>query len=311
MKKTFIFLVALLAAFVLCACHQHNWVEPNCTTPRTCSDCSEIAGTAPGHNWNSATCTTPKTCLDCGKTDGNPTGHTWKDATCTTPKTCKNCNMTDGATLEHSWEAATCTVPMTCLECGQTEGAPVSHTWKDATCTTPETCESCGMTDGAALGHSWETVNVYTKKCKTCEIQEIDQSKLPVSLVSLKPSSSGYYYSGTDKEDIYGNKFSDGLSFLVNHYGPAEENSTEYVLNRMYTKFTTILMVDSGSKDTFECRLKIYVDDILVYDNYSLTKKTQATNIEIDITNAMFIRIETTGIDGSGYVMLEDPLLHY
>ncbi|MCF2596684.1 GLUG motif-containing protein, partial [Pseudoflavonifractor phocaeensis] len=43
------------------------------------------------HNWLDADCDTPKTCERCGATDGNPLGHDWKDADCDTPKTCERC----------------------------------------------------------------------------------------------------------------------------------------------------------------------------------------------------------------------------
>ena len=50
--------------------HDHEWVDANCTTPRTCSLCGETEGEALGHTWVEATCTTPRTCSTCGTTVG-------------------------------------------------------------------------------------------------------------------------------------------------------------------------------------------------------------------------------------------------
>lgn len=216
------------------------------------------------------------------------------------------------------WIDANCTASKTCSDCGETEGTPVGHVWSDATCTSPKTCASCGKTEGAALGHNWQTINVYTKQCKTCGAKEIDQSKLPVSLGSLTPCSGGKYYSSADRKDIYGNNFTEGLVFSLfkeSIYKVENERSTEYVLNNTYRKFTATIMVDADSRDNFEGRLRIYVDNVLVFDSNTITKKSPPINIEIDISNATFIRFYgTCNISSSGtrgYIMLENPTLHH
>jgi len=341
MKKTLFCVMALLIAFSLCACHRHMWVDANCTAPKTCSDCGETVGAPAGHIWRDATCIAPKTCSFCGKTEGTPTchswndatcvspktcascgqtegttiNHSWKDATCTSPKTCVSCGKTDGTTISHSWKDATCTSPKTCVSCGKTEGAIISHSWKNVTCTAPKTCSSCGKTEGTALGHNWQAVNAYTKQCTTCGAQEIDQSNLPLNLGNLKPCTGDNYYSSSKTlEDIYGNKFTKGLIF---HFGTSIGTSwkyhiTEYTLNREYKTFTTKILINSKTQDKFEGDLKIYVDDVLKYDSGTMNKKTQPINIEIDISNAMFLKIETTrpSLGYIGYILMSDPLLH-
>lgn len=60
------------------------------------------------HEWKEPDCTTPKTCTKCGKTEGEPLGHKWKDADCTTPKKCSVCGATEGKALGHKfgeWKA--------------------------------------------------------------------------------------------------------------------------------------------------------------------------------------------------------------
>jgi len=340
MKKALALLLVLLS-LPLSACHSHDWEDADCETPKTCLDCGETKGEALGHDWEKATCIKPKTCSECGETKGEALGHTWKDATCYAPKTCANCGLKEGSALGHKWKEATCSSPMTCSACGKesgdiadhswkeatctnpksctycglTEGAALAHTWKDATCLTPKTCSICGTREGTALGHSWEAVNVYTQKCKTCGTSEVDQSKQPVSLGNLTPcTGKNYYVKNKSIKDIYGNEFAEGLYLNLSS---GSTQSTEYVLNKTYKTFTTTALISSGSDDTFKGRLKIYVDDILVFDSQTITKKTVPIIIEIDVANATFIKFEATDFGSiynysdDGYLMLATPTLSH
>lgn len=115
---SFLLLTAMLAG---CSC-QHEWLEADCTTPKTCSKCAATEGEALAHSWKAAGCVTPETCSRCGLTQGSALGHNWTEATCTAPKSCTICNATDGQALEHTWdgEATLFTAPL-CAVCG-TEG---------------------------------------------------------------------------------------------------------------------------------------------------------------------------------------------
>ena len=127
MKRRILMMVLVLLcvlAFAGCGC-EHEWVEANCDTPKTCSLCEE--------------------------TEGAPLGHTWKAATCDAPKTCETCNLTQGSALEHVWEEATCTLPKMCASCRKTEGDPLGHSWEEATTDAPKTCTRCQSTEGSKL----------------------------------------------------------------------------------------------------------------------------------------------------------------
>ncbi len=52
-------LVALLLVglLILTGCCNHEWVEANCVTPKTCSECGETSGEALGHDAPELTCT--------------------------------------------------------------------------------------------------------------------------------------------------------------------------------------------------------------------------------------------------------------
>ena len=97
MKKIGILLLTLVCLLALAGCGcEHEWVEADCVTPKTCSLCGETEGEALGHTWVDATCTEPKTCSVCGETEGEALGHTWIDATTEAPKTCTVCAATEG-----------------------------------------------------------------------------------------------------------------------------------------------------------------------------------------------------------------------
>lgn len=122
-RKFFVVILALACLLVLAGCQcEHDWVEANCVTPKTCSLCEEIEGAPLGHTWVAATCEEAKYCQVCDTVEGEPAGHVWVEASCAAPKHCENCDLTEGETLEHTWLNATTEAPKTCSECGATEG---------------------------------------------------------------------------------------------------------------------------------------------------------------------------------------------
>ena len=61
MKRTYSVLLLVLACLLVftgCKC-EHEWVEADCVTAKTCSLCQEIEGAPLGHTWAAATCETP------------------------------------------------------------------------------------------------------------------------------------------------------------------------------------------------------------------------------------------------------------
>jgi len=52
--------------------HTHTWVDANCSTPRTCSECGETEGAPLSHSWRDANFQEPRTCSVCGETEGTP-----------------------------------------------------------------------------------------------------------------------------------------------------------------------------------------------------------------------------------------------
>lgn len=97
----------------------------------TFSMLSLLSGCCLSHEWVEADCTAPKTCAKCAKTEGEALGHQWADATCTAPKTCTSCAATEGESLEHTFGEeevqstdyvnATVLLVKTCADCGAQE----------------------------------------------------------------------------------------------------------------------------------------------------------------------------------------------
>lgn len=140
LKKTLLTAVMMLVLLLLlagCGC-EHEWVEADCVTPKTCSLCGETEGAPLGHTWAAADCTTAKTCEVCDETEGEALGHTWEDATCVLPKKCATCHETEGEALSHEWEEATTEAPKTCVNCQATEGSKLNTDPRFTTASTKE-----------------------------------------------------------------------------------------------------------------------------------------------------------------------------
>lgn len=101
MKRSFHFFLLIVVSILVfsgCAC-KHEWVEANCTAPKTCELCGETEGEPLPHNFADATCTLRKTCTVCNAVEGSALGHQWIDATYSEPKTCEVCGETEGRPL--------------------------------------------------------------------------------------------------------------------------------------------------------------------------------------------------------------------
>lgn len=102
-KRITLFCIVVMFCCFLSGCQcEHEWIDANCTTPKTCSLCDDTEGEPIGHNWIAATCTAPETCSICGKYNGVPLGHNWLPATCEQAETCTFCGEENGDPLEHT-----------------------------------------------------------------------------------------------------------------------------------------------------------------------------------------------------------------
>ncbi len=137
---------------------EHEWVDADCVTPKTCSKCSETEGEALGHTWADADCDTPKTCSVCSATDGEALGHTEvadeaKEATCTeTGLTAgKHCSVCEEVLIEQTVLPVIAHTylddnDLTCEKCGYERDC--GHTTKETVAGKDATCTAAGLTAG-------------------------------------------------------------------------------------------------------------------------------------------------------------------
>jgi len=130
MKKAGFSLLLILICLVSgCSC-KHEWRRPDCETPKTCSQCGETEGTAPGHSWEAASCETPERCSACAMTKGEPLGHSWQPADCKKPSQCATCGKQEGEALGHNmttWEIKNTVMTRWCKNCTFNENITVDQ----------------------------------------------------------------------------------------------------------------------------------------------------------------------------------------
>ena len=151
MKHTRIFLlvaVVFVLALTMLACtpeHQHTWVEADCNTPKTCSECSATEGDALGHAIEELA-GKPATCTEAGLTDGTK---------------CSVCGeivvaQTEIDKLPHTEEVIPGN-PATCTEAGISDGKKCS------------VCDTvlAEQKELSATGHNHEIKAVVESTCTT------------------------------------------------------------------------------------------------------------------------------------------------
>ena len=105
-KKCTLSIIFVALVFFLTGCCSHEWIEANCESPRTCSQCGATEGDIV-HSFEIVNCTDSVVCSVCG-TMAEPVGHNWIDASCATPKYCDLCSLTEGDALGHSTRCGEC-----------------------------------------------------------------------------------------------------------------------------------------------------------------------------------------------------------
>ena len=137
---------------------EHEYTDPTCEEPATCTKCNKTKGEALGHTevideGYEATCekaglSEGKHCSVCNKVLVaqeviEAPGHAWEEATCEAPKTCSVCKITEGQASGHTWAEATYLKPKTCTTCEKTEGNPLECT-SHVDDNRDNLCDNCG-----------------------------------------------------------------------------------------------------------------------------------------------------------------------
>ena len=138
----------------------------------------------------------------------------------------------------------------------------------------------------------------------TAKIEEY-KSMYPVHLREMKPAAGENFATEEHKSDIYGNTFSKGLR--VSMYQEKERYS-EYVPNKLYKRFRTTILMEEGARDYTEFYVRIYADDLMVFETGVLTYKSEPITVDVGISGVTLLRIVVERVRGAGYVLFDDPV---
>lgn len=153
------------------------------------------------------------------------------------------------------------------------------------------------------FGEGGEIGNEFNEK-----IEEY-KNKLPIALNKLTVVDKKNVAIGT-REDVFGNKYSDVIDFTVNLWSMSE-SYIEYPPNGNYKYLSGTIFVSKSTQVGQKNRIRIYADEVLVYESGELDVKTEPFSFDVDIANARFVRIEAVSDQvNSGYACIAGPTLH-
>ncbi len=153
--------------------------------------------------------------------------------------------------------------------------------------------------------------------------QTVDDVIYPYSVAVYQWVQENVEYLGDLPENLSGGEISKDKSFSLNEelkingigyekgIAVSSGSTVEYSLNKKYTSFIT----EFGLDDQYtggSAAVKIYVDDALTYASDRITSNTPGPKLDIDVTDASSLRIETileeNGADGD-YVIFGNARL--
>ena len=160
--------------------HRHVFSVATCTEKSKCI-CGETTGNLLEHEFVDANCTSPKTCTKCGLEEGEKLGHDWKRYTCDQPEVCTKCNSTRGTGIPHSFLDGYCIV---CNAINPNVVVPHEHVYDNAC---DASCNTCIYT--REVEHSYGEWNIVfdatlttegykQRQCMFCGI--FDAEEIPV-----------------------------------------------------------------------------------------------------------------------------------
>ena len=150
-------------------------------------------------------------------------------------------------------------------------------------------------------------------KTELLEKKEQIESSIPVLLSDVKMTTSNYIEQITvDKgsvEDNIGNILAPGNLFKMNIWNSLVGYAEVYV-NQQYSTLKGTISVSDETKEGVSLFFEVYADDKLIHTE-KLDKKTTPISVDIDISNAEWIKLqlkktESADYFGHGEVYLSD-----
>lgn len=149
----------------------------------------------------------------------------------------------------------------------------------------------------SAINHAHQDGSTDAYPAKQEYVSQISQEEMvppqPAFVTSsdvlTNTSNYGTYWGYTTWDDSYGTTHSGDIVRMVqiNDYIP----SIEFITAGKYTEFTTTIFT-TLLKEDHRLQLKIYADNILVYDTGFVDRTFKEADVEIDITGVYALKIE-------------------
>ncbi len=117
------------------------------------------------------------------------------------------------------------------------------------------------------------------------------QDKFPVFLNDLTPVEGSVFSDGGGFPDIYGNTAENAIGF-------AKDSEVEYLANGKYSVFSGTIIAESYFDTKATAKFQVYVDDVLKYEQGSITRKTEPIPFEVDIKQGKFVKLAFVCSDG-------------
>lgn len=142
-----------------------------------------------------------------------------------------------------------------------------------------------------------QAIELLPDNAKLNELYMLLESAVPVELYNLTvidsdagPKST-HYYSGT-VTDVYGNEYIGHYNLDVNYWVRSVDYVT-YYLDRKYTTFDVTYFPASSMKDDWNVSLRVFADDIEIYNSGYLNYQAKAKTISLDVTNVEKITVKS------------------
>ena len=116
--------------------------------------------------------------------------------------------------------------------------------------------------------------------------------------MTVEPVSDNISYDRRDEqeEDIYGNIYV-GYYDLCNYRTKDEGTYVEFLIPGKQNHFSGILFCPSRMQDEHTIDLEIYLDDILIYEQRQMNKRSEPIHFDISFGEGKFIKVVTRSMD--------------
>lgn len=159
-------------------------------------------------------------------------------------------------------------------------------------------------------------LTLYGKIIDTSNLYDNPVAGEPVKLKDLDyfDNFKWNYRPNIERRANTGDLYNDCYHFSANYNGYSYRASRDYLINKQYSYIQgTVIVEYDGRASEGEFILKIYGDDVLLYESDSIVSGTNPFNFRVNLKNinVMIIRVKCTGNNNSNLcISLSDVTLY-